>query len=55
MIDEAVDEMLAANIIGRAKPLWSFHVVMVDKKHGSKRFFVDCRKLNNITKRNIHS
>ena len=28
--------------------------MIVDKKHGSERFFVDFRKFNKITKRNIY-
>ena len=28
--------------------------MVVDKKYGSKRLFVDFRKLNKITKRNIY-
>ena len=44
--------MLEANIIRRSRSPWSFPVVIVDKKDGSKRFCVDFMKLNQITKRN---
>ncbi|MCG7882618.1 MAG: reverse transcriptase, partial [Candidatus Thiodiazotropha endolucinida] len=54
VIDKAVDEMLDANIIQRSKSPWSFPVVIVDKKDGSKRFCVDFRKLNQITKPNSY-
>lgn len=54
VVDKAVDEMLEANIIRRSKSPWSFPVVIVDKKDGTKRFCVDFRKLNKITKLNSH-
>ena len=53
VIDKAVDEMLDADVIRRSRSPWSFPVVIVDKKDGSKRFCVDFRKLNQITKK-IH-
>ena len=54
VIDKAVGEMLDANVIRRSKSPWSFPVVIVDKKDGSKRFCVDFRKLNQITKPNSY-
>lgn len=54
IIDQAVDEMLEAKIIERSKSPWSFPVVIVDKKDGSKRFCVDFRALNKITKANSY-
>ena len=50
VIDNTVDEMLEAGIIRRSRSPWSFPVVVVDKKDGSKRFCVDFRQLNKITK-----
>ena len=44
VIDEAIDEMLDAKIIQLSQSPWSFPVVIVDKKDGSKRFCVDFRK-----------
>ena len=41
VIDKAVDEMLVADVIIRSRSPWSFPVVIVDKKDGSKRFCVD--------------
>ena len=43
IIDETIDEMLDAKVIRRSRSLWSFPVVIVDKKDGSKRFCVDFR------------
>jgi hypothetical protein len=54
IIDEAIDEMLDAKIISRSRSPWSFPVVIVDKKDGSKRFCVDFRALNKITKPNSY-
>ena len=54
VIDKTVDEMLEAGIISRSRSPWSFPVVIVDKKDGSKRFCVDFRKLNQVTKRNSY-
>lgn len=54
VIDKAIDEMLDANVIRRSRSPWSFPVVIVDKKDGSKRFCVDFRKLNQTTKKNSY-
>ena len=53
IVDKVVDEMMEAKII-RSKSPWSFPVVIVDKKDGSKRFCVDFRRLNKITKINSY-
>ncbi len=50
VVEKAVDEMLAADIITPSKSPWSFPVVVVEKKDGSKRFCVDFRQLNQISK-----
>ena len=54
IIDETIDEMLDAKVIRRSGSPWSFPVVIVDKKDGSKRFCVDFRKLNQVTKKNSY-
>ena len=54
VIDKALEEMLEAKVIRRSNSPWSFPVVIVDKKDGSKRFCVDFRKLNQITKKNSY-
>ena len=54
IIDETIDEMLDAKVIRRSRSPWSFPVVIVDKKDGSKRFCVDFRRLNQVTKKNSY-
>ena len=49
MVNKAVDEMLEAGII-RSHSQYSFPMVIVDKKDGSKRFCIDFRALNKVTK-----
>ena len=36
VIDKAINEMLDAEVIKRSRSPWSFPVVIVDKKDGSK-------------------
>ena len=52
IVDQAIDDMLDANIIRRSKSPWSFSIDVVDKKDGTKRFCVDFRQLNKVTKSN---
>ena len=46
--------MLDADIIRRSRSPWSFPVVIVDKKDGSKSFCVDFRKLHQETNKNSY-
>ena len=55
IVDDAIDDMLQANIIRHSTSPWSFPIVVVDKKDGTKRFCVDFRALNNIIKTNSSS
>lgn len=51
IVEKAVDDMLKANIIRPSKSSWAFPVVLVPKKNSKeKRFCVDFRRLNQITK-----
>ena len=52
VIDKALEAILEAKVIRRSNSPWSFPVVIVDKKDGSKRFCVDFRKLNQVIKKN---
>ena len=51
IVDKAIDDMLAANVIQPSWSPWSFPIVIVDKKDGSKRFCTDFRKPNLISKK----
>ena len=50
IVHKAVDEMLEAGILRRSHSQYSFPVVIVDKKDGTKRFCIDFRVLNKVTK-----
>ena len=54
VIDDAVKKMLDAGVIRRSRSLWSFPVVIVNKKDNTKRFCVDFRQLSKITKKNSY-
>ncbi|GFN74315.1 retrovirus-related pol polyprotein from transposon [Plakobranchus ocellatus] len=49
-VDEAVDKMLKADVIEESTGSWAFPIVIVDKKDGSKRFYVDyrCHKTDSV-------
>ena len=51
-IDKAINEMLDADMIRKSRLPWSFPVLIVGKKDGSKRFCVDFRKFNQVIKKN---
>ena len=50
VVDKAIEDMLQAKVIRPSNSSWSFPILLVPKKNGEKRFCVDYRKLNQITK-----
>ena len=54
LVDEMVREMLDLKIIQHSHSPWASPIVLVKKKDGSMRFCVDYRRLNSITKRDVH-
>ena len=53
-INEEIQRMLDNNLITESTSLWASPVVLVAKKNGKKRFCVDYRKLNKITKKDAY-
>ena len=53
-IKSETDRMLQENLIVPSKSPWTSPVVLVWKKNGERRFCVDYRKLNNITKKDAY-
>ena len=50
ILNTMVKEMLDAKVIVESKSPWSAPVVLIPKHDGSKRFCIDYRKLNIVTK-----
>lgn len=48
-IDDNVDSMLRYGVVEEGHGAWGFPVVLVKKKDGSVRFYIDYRLLNAIT------
>ena len=54
VVDKAIEDKLAADIISPSSSPWSSPIVIVPKKYGSKRFCVVFGKLNAVTKLNSY-
>lgn len=53
-IDEQVERMLKADVIGPCASPWSSNVVLAKNSDGSLRFCVDYRRLNDITYKDLY-
>ena len=53
-VSQLVQEMLEQGIVKHSSSPWASPVVLVAKKDGSTRFCVDYRKLNAVTKLDVH-
>ena len=53
VVDKAIDDMLGANILQPSRSPWSFPVVIVGKKDGSKRFCTDFRNSTSFTRSQV--
>ena len=54
IINEEIQKMIDNKLIQESSSPWSSPVVLVSKKNGKKRFCVDYRKLNAITKKDSY-
>lgn len=50
LVEEAVRNMLESGMIEISESPWNFLIAVVNKKDGGKRFCIDFRKLNAISK-----
>lgn len=53
-INAQVDEMLRDGVIEPSKSPWSSPVILVPKKDGSRRFVVDFRKVNSLSRKDAY-
>ncbi|KAE9275984.1 hypothetical protein PR003_g29180, partial [Phytophthora rubi] len=53
-IEDKVNQMLNAGVIEEGNGAWGFPVVLVRKKDGEVRFWVDYRALNKVTKKDVY-
>lgn len=53
-VDDQIDDMLDRHVIQPSSSPWAGGIVMVQKKDGTKRFCVDCRRLNEVTEKDAY-
>lgn len=54
LVDEELDKMLKLGVIEPSHSEWSSPIILLDKPDGSKRFCVDFRKVNLVTKKDAY-
>ncbi|GMF44471.1 unnamed protein product [Phytophthora fragariaefolia] len=54
IVDTNVDKMLGGGVVEEGNGAWGFPVVLVKKKNGEVRFWVDYRALNMVTKKDVY-
>lgn len=54
LIDEELNNMLTLGVIEPSKSEWSSPIFLLDKPDGSKRFIVDFRKVNAVSKKDAY-
>lgn len=54
-ISNEIDKMLEDKVIEPSDSTWAANVCLVKKKDGSKRFCIDFRKLNSITRKDAYT
>ena len=53
-VDKMVQDMLMQGVVQPSHSPWSSPIVLVEKKDGSRRFCVDYRRLNAVTKMDVY-
>ena len=53
-VDEMVNEMVTQGIIHPSSSPWASPIILVAKKDGSTRFYVDYRRLNAVMKKDVY-
>lgn len=53
-VEKLVEDMKSADVIEPSSSPWASPIVLVNKKDGSKRFCIDYRKLNEVTKKDAY-
>lgn len=54
MINEELDKMLELGVVEPSQSGWSSPILLLDKPDGTKRFCVDFRKLNEVSKKDAY-